>query len=77
MGPGGRCLTSDWRCVPVYFVAFCLPRQVFIKSTAGMRLLPDETQEAIYSEIYSALGEYPADFRPTGGRSSSVEQMKT
>ena len=31
--------------------------QVFIKSTAGMRLLPTETQEAIYDSIYDALGK--------------------
>lgn len=31
--------------------------QVFIKSTAGMRLLPTETQEAIYDSIYEALGK--------------------
>lgn len=30
---------------------------MFIKSTAGMRLLPVETQEAIYDSIYTALGE--------------------
>ncbi|CAM9716234.1 unnamed protein product, partial [Ectocarpus fasciculatus] len=29
--------------------------KVLIKSTAGMRLLPLETQEAIYDEVYAAL----------------------
>lgn len=32
--------------------------QVFIKSTAGMRMLTEETQQAIYDEIYDALGQF-------------------
>lgn len=30
--------------------------KVFVKSTAGMRLLPGETQAAIYDKIYDSLG---------------------
>ncbi|CAN0069273.1 unnamed protein product [Ascophyllum nodosum] len=33
--------------------------RVFIKSTAGMRLLPEETQDAIYDEIYDYLLSHP------------------
>eukprot|EP00903_Cladosiphon_okamuranus_P009015 g8623.t1 len=36
--------------------------KVFIKSTAGMRLLPTETQEAIYDSIYEALVGNPSLF---------------
>ncbi|CAN0400608.1 unnamed protein product, partial [Laminaria digitata] len=32
-----------------------LSTKVYIKSTAGMRLLPEETQDALYDEIYDAL----------------------
>lgn len=39
------------------FFYYCVLLQIFIKSTAGMRLLPEETQEAIYNEIYDVLGE--------------------
>lgn len=30
--------------------------KLLVKSTAGMRLLAEETQEAIYDEIYEAIG---------------------
>lgn len=52
--------------------------QVFIKSTAGMRLLPREIQDAIHDEIYAALGEADvSSFAGTGScntNSSTVVQ---